>query len=54
MARKGFRTVEIPVIFWGRYSGDSKMSGNIVREAVFIVWRLRLDSILRRFGLKGD
>ncbi len=53
-ARKGFRIGEIPVIFWGRYSGDSKMSGNIVREAVFIVWRLRLDSISRRLGLKRD
>lgn len=53
-ARKGFSIGEIPVIFWGRYSGDSKMSGNIVREAVFIVWRLRLDSISRRLGLKRD
>lgn len=52
--QKGFRIGEIPVIFWGRYSGDSKMSGNIVREAVFIVWRLRLDSISRRLGLKRD
>lgn len=54
VTRKGFRIGEIPVIFWGRYSGDSKMSGNIVREAVFIVWRLRLDSVLRRLGLKRD
>lgn len=44
----GFRVGEMPVIFWGRYSGVSKMSGHIVREAVLVVWRLRLASL---FGL---
>jgi len=48
----GFRLGEIPVIFWGRYSGVSKMSGNIVREAVLVVWRLRFDALLFRLGLK--
>lgn len=52
-ASAGFITGEIPVIFWGRYSGVSKMSGHIVREAVFVVWRLRLEAILKRLGLKG-
>lgn len=44
--RKGFRVGEIPVIFWGRYSGTSKMSWMIVFEAVFVVWRLRLEALL--------
>ena len=39
--RHGFRIVEIPIVFHDRTEGESKMSGNIVREAVFMVWRLR-------------
>ncbi|HEY0971922.1 MAG TPA: polyprenol monophosphomannose synthase [Gemmatimonadales bacterium] len=39
--RKGFRIVEIPIVFHDRTEGESKMSGHIVREAVFMVWRLR-------------
>jgi dolichol-phosphate mannosyltransferase len=38
---KGFRGKEIPIVFTDRTVGDSKMSGHIVREAVFMVWRLR-------------
>lgn len=50
-AAKGFRLCEIPIIFWGRYSGVSKMSGNIFSEAVFIVWRLRLTALLSKLGM---
>jgi len=39
--RNGFRPVEIPIVFTDRTSGESKMSGHIVREAVGMVWRLR-------------
>lgn len=39
--RKGFRIVEIPIVFHDRTEGESKMSGHIVREAVLMVWRLR-------------
>jgi dolichol-phosphate mannosyltransferase len=46
--RKGFKIVEIPIVFVDRTDGESKMSGKIVREAVWMVWRLRLQSILRR------
>lgn len=49
--KKGFSLAEIPIIFWGRYSGVSKMSGHIVREAVFAVWRLRLGSVAGKSGL---
>ncbi len=38
---KGFQGKEIPIVFADRAVGDSKMSGHIVREAVFMVWRLR-------------
>ncbi len=38
---KGFHGTEIPIVFTDRTVGDSKMSGHIVREAIFMVWRLR-------------
>lgn len=39
--RRTFRIVEIPIVFVDRTEGASKMSGAIVREAVWMVWRLR-------------
>jgi dolichol-phosphate mannosyltransferase len=39
--KRGFRIVEIPIVFVDRTEGQSKMSGRIVREAVWMVWRLR-------------
>ena len=47
-SRKGFRIVEIPIVFVDRTEGSSKMSGKIVREAVWIVWRLRFQALFRR------
>jgi dolichol-phosphate mannosyltransferase len=46
--RKGFKLVEIPIVFVDRTEGESKMSKRIVREAVWMVWRLRWWSITRR------
>jgi len=46
--KKGFKLKEIPIIFIDRVKGKSKMSKKIVREAVTMVWKLRLKSI---FGL---
>ncbi len=39
---KGFRIKEIPIVFIDRVKGKSKMSKKIVREAVTMVWKLRL------------
>ncbi|NUQ11617.1 MAG: polyprenol monophosphomannose synthase [Gemmatimonadaceae bacterium] len=39
--RKKFRVVEIPIVFVDRTEGASKMSKKIIREAVWMVWRLR-------------
>lgn len=44
--KKGFRLIEVPITFTDRVHGTSKMSKKIVREAVFMVWKLRLKSIL--------
>ena len=43
--KRGFRIVEIPIVFVDRTEGTSKMSKRIVREAVWMVWRLRWWSI---------
>ena len=40
--RKGFTLKEIPIVFVDRTEGQSKMNGAIVREAVWMVPRLRL------------
>lgn len=46
--RKKFRIVEIPIVFMDRTEGTSKMSKAIVREAVWMVWRLRFWSMSGR------
>lgn len=42
----GFRIREIPIIFVDRNRGSSKMNKRIVFEAIYMVWWLRLQSIL--------
>ncbi|OGU75155.1 MAG: dolichyl-phosphate beta-D-mannosyltransferase [Ignavibacteria bacterium RBG_16_34_14] len=44
--KKGFRIKEISIIFVDRVKGKSKMSRKIVREAIFMVWKLRLRNVL--------
>ena len=44
--RKGFRIVEIPIVFTDRIEGQSKMSKRIVREAVWMVWSLRFRALV--------
>lgn len=46
--RKGYRMREIPIIFVDRRSGASKLSQGVINEAVWIVWWLRLQRLLRR------
>ena len=48
--KSGFRIVEIPIVFVDRTEGQSKMSGAIVREAVWMVWRLRLAAMRGQLG----
>jgi dolichol-phosphate mannosyltransferase len=46
--RKGFRLVEIPIVFTDRVEGQSKMNKRIVREAIWMVWWLRLQAMVGR------
>ena len=40
--KKGFKIAEIPIIFTDRVIGESKISGKIIREALFVLLKLRL------------
>lgn len=44
----GFRLVEVPIVFVDRVAGQSKMNKQIVREAVWMVWWLRIQHLLGR------
>ncbi len=43
--KKGFRLAEIPIVFLDRQQGHSKMSKDIVYEAVLMLWKLRIWSL---------
>jgi len=44
--KKGFRLKEVSIIFMDRVAGTSKMSKQIVHEAIFRVWKLRFRDLL--------
>jgi dolichol-phosphate mannosyltransferase len=46
--RQGMKVAEVPIIFTERVQGHSKMTGNIIWEAAWMVWRLLLQNGLRR------
>ena len=46
--RKGFRLLEIPIVFVDRMEGQSKMNKKIVREAIWMVPWLRLSGLVGR------
>jgi dolichol-phosphate mannosyltransferase len=46
--KAGFHLVEIPIVFVDRTEGESKMSKAIVREAIWMVWRLRFMGMFGR------
>jgi len=46
--RAGFRMKEIPIFFRDRRMGTSKMDFKINREAVWMVWKLRLKALIGR------
>jgi dolichol-phosphate mannosyltransferase len=44
----GFRLQEVPIVFVDRVAGQSKMSKKIVREAVWMVWWIRIQHLIGR------
>lgn len=47
--KRGFKIVEVPIIFVNRILGTSKMNGSIFGEAVFGVLKLRLKALFKKF-----
>lgn len=45
----GFNIAEVPIIFTDRSKGESKMTGGIIKEAVFGVIRIKVSSMFRSF-----
>lgn len=46
--KRRFRLKEVPIVFTDRVEGQSKMSKKIVREAIWMVWWLRIRSLTGR------
>jgi len=40
--KKGFRVGEMPIVFYERKYGQSKMSGSIIREGLWVLWKMRI------------
>lgn len=47
--KRGFKIVEVPIVFVNRILGTSKMNGSIFGEAVFGVIKLRLKSLFKKY-----
>ena len=45
--RSGLKVAEIPIIFYERNSGSSKMSKKIALEAAIVVWKLRFNELIK-------
>lgn len=45
---KGFKIVEIPIVFVERREGQSKMNKKIIWEAFWMVWRLRFENLFKK------
>ncbi|HEX7861943.1 MAG TPA: polyprenol monophosphomannose synthase [Verrucomicrobiae bacterium] len=52
--RQGLKVAEVPIIFTDRFQGRSKMSTNIVEEALLMVWRLWAQNGFRRKPRRPD
>jgi dolichol-phosphate mannosyltransferase len=44
--KRKYKILELPIIFVDRVKGDSKMTRKVMREAVWMVWKLRLLSLV--------
>ncbi|MFQ5648887.1 MAG: polyprenol monophosphomannose synthase [bacterium] len=52
--RREFKIVEHPIIFVDRTKGASKMTYKVMREATWMVWKLRLLSLLHKLRMRKD
>ena len=47
--KRGYRIKEVSIIFYDRTEGSSKMSKKIIVEAIFMVWKLKINSLFGRY-----
>jgi dolichol-phosphate mannosyltransferase len=47
--KRGYKIMEVPIIFYDRTEGSSKMSKKIIIEAIFMVWKLKIFSLFGRY-----
>ena len=47
-ARRGCRIGEVPIIFFERRQGTSKLSSGVLLESIYMPWRLRLRALFSR------
>ena len=50
--KKGFKIKEIPIIFTDRTRGVSKMSSGIIKEAIFGVIAMKINSLFNKYQLR--
>ena len=47
--KRGFRILELPIVFTDRTVGKSKMSRKIMYEATYMVWKLKIMSLFGKY-----
>lgn len=47
--KRGFRILELPIVFTDRTVGKSKMSRKIMYEAAYMVWKLKIMSFFSKY-----
>ncbi len=48
--KKNFRILELPIVFTDSVKGNSKMTRKIMREAAWVVWKLRFLSLVGKIN----
>lgn len=48
--KKNFRILELPIVFTDRVKGNSKMTRKVMREAAWVVWKLRFLSLIGKIS----
>jgi len=52
--KMGFKVKEIPIVFVDRQRGESKMSTKIIKEALLLVWKLRIGFLFKKAISRGS